>query len=401
MKLLDKKGFILVETLIVTVFVATLFLLVYQNIVPYIGEYETLTTYDDVDSVYASNLYKQLLVRAMDTDYVDTHLLTNTYLDITDCTNSNIYQNVSYCQKLKQMIGVSENDTILLTAYDISKFREEVKTNEFFDSGKLSNFRSYVNTISNKDSFYDETNPNQFLIGKYRLFLTRTVVNADKSTSLRYVNLGIYDGKYKRYTMGEKVEFNPGNGIQTFYVLKNSSSYEETVTLILSNNIGTETIFNDTPGKPDSVLTILKSNTDQWTNVTPLTSRNTYVSKNGYTISYEGYRSRLLEPSDLYTILGQMVEENFFDTTNLFSLPLEEENLSYLFDNLTDNTGYWMANMVTENNEMAWTIQKNLLAPAFINNTKPDIFVDPNTTVKNASIGVRPVIVVEKSKLSR
>ena len=31
MKLLNKKGFILVETLIVTLFVLTLFILVYQN----------------------------------------------------------------------------------------------------------------------------------------------------------------------------------------------------------------------------------------------------------------------------------------------------------------------------------------------------------------------------------
>ena len=57
MKLLNKKGFILVETLIVTLFVLTLFILVYQNLVPSLGEYERMSSYDDVDSVYATNLF--------------------------------------------------------------------------------------------------------------------------------------------------------------------------------------------------------------------------------------------------------------------------------------------------------------------------------------------------------
>ena len=42
MKLLNKKGFALVETLIVTTFVMTIFIFVYQNLVPLIGEYEKI-----------------------------------------------------------------------------------------------------------------------------------------------------------------------------------------------------------------------------------------------------------------------------------------------------------------------------------------------------------------------
>ena len=61
MKKLNKKGVILVETLVVTVFVMTLFMFVYQNTVPNLGAYEKLMYYDDIDSVYASNLIKQLI----------------------------------------------------------------------------------------------------------------------------------------------------------------------------------------------------------------------------------------------------------------------------------------------------------------------------------------------------
>ena len=244
MKLLNKKGFILVETLIVTIFVATLFILVYQNIVPSIGQYEALATYDDIDSVYASNLYKQLLIRYANNDYIDDYLQSRSYLNISDCTNSDIYMNSDYCVALKESLGILEDDFIFLIDYNqLEQFRNEVKTDDFFDSGRLSNFRNYMNTIPDKDSFYDENDSNQTLVGKYRLFITRTIVNADQSTSLRYANLVIYDGKYPRYTMGEEIKFNPGDRERTFYVLKNSSSFEKTVTLILAENMGTNTFL--------------------------------------------------------------------------------------------------------------------------------------------------------------
>lgn len=192
MKLLNKKGFVLIETLIVAVFVVTLFIFVYQNVVPHIGEYETMTSYDDIDSVYASNLLKRILVRYSNLDYIDSYLSDHTYLDITDCEDTNIYQNPDYCSKIKNSLGILEDDYIFLSDYNISKFRDEVNKNDFFDSGKLSNFRNYIHTVSNVDSFYDSSDNNQTLTGKYRLFITRTVTNIDQSTSSKYANIGIY-----------------------------------------------------------------------------------------------------------------------------------------------------------------------------------------------------------------
>ena len=191
MKMLNKKGFVLVETLIVTAFVVTLFIIVYQNVIPYIGEYEKMSSYDDVDSVYASNLMKQVIIKYADLNYIDTQLKNNTYVNISDCSNSLIYRDQDYCLKVKNTLGISNDDYILLTRYDISSFREEVKKNDFFDSGKLSNFRSYINTVSNLDTFYDPSDNTKQVSGKYRLFITRTVTNSDLSTSMKYVNIGV------------------------------------------------------------------------------------------------------------------------------------------------------------------------------------------------------------------
>ena len=46
---LNKKGFVLAETLVVAVFMATIFTIIYVNFYPLIGEYEKREVYDDVD----------------------------------------------------------------------------------------------------------------------------------------------------------------------------------------------------------------------------------------------------------------------------------------------------------------------------------------------------------------
>lgn len=388
MKLFNKKGFILVETLVVTLFISIVFILVYQNLVPSIGKYQAMVSYDDIDSVYASNLWKQSLLRYGNMDYIDSYLQDHTYLNISDCSDSNIYNNEQYCQKIKKILNILEDDYVFITDYNIHNFRKVVKKDNFFDSGKLSNFRNYIATVSDKDSFYNENDGNAVLVGKYRLFLTRTVTNADQSTSLKYANLGIYTGKYKHYNMGEVVTFAPGTttGNMNFYVLKNSSSNENTVTLILDRNIGPTTAFNstNTGGIPNLALAVLKDSTSTWDNVIPFTSSHQYIS-NGYTISYEGYQARLLEPNDIYETFGNRLQKDYFEKDTLFPIPFHDNSLNFLCNELSNTSGYWMANTVLANSEMAWVVQNEKITPIFISNS--------------SDIGVRPIVVVSKDKL--
>ena len=384
MKMLNKKGFVLVETLIVTAFVVTLFIIVYQNVIPYIGEYEKMSSYDDVDSVYASNLMKQVIIKYADLNYIDTQLKNNTYVNISDCSNSLIYRDQDYCLKVKNTLGISNDDYILLTRYDISSFREEVKKNDFFDSGKLSNFRSYINTVSNLDTFYDPSDNTKQVSGKYRLFMTRTVTNSDLSTSMKYVNIGVFLGNYTRYYAGDMITFNPGGGDRNFYVLKDSSSKESTLTLILANNLGDSINFNSTgvSGNPDTLLSYLKQMTDTWVNTKSLTSSNQFSSSDGYTIYYNNYHARLLDENDIYNLLGCRVSKKCFDVGSLFETNLS--NTKFLYDNLNNN-GYWLASTVNNNSGFAWTVQNGKLAPMEITGTN--------------NIGLRPVIVIDKDKL--
>lgn len=61
MKKLNSKGFVLAETLVVSVFLITIFTMIYTNFYPVIGEYEKRETYDDVDGKYVAYWVKKLV----------------------------------------------------------------------------------------------------------------------------------------------------------------------------------------------------------------------------------------------------------------------------------------------------------------------------------------------------
>ena len=61
MKKLNNKGFVLAETLIVTVFILAIFTMIYTYYYPTIGLYEERETYDDVDGKYVAYWIKQLI----------------------------------------------------------------------------------------------------------------------------------------------------------------------------------------------------------------------------------------------------------------------------------------------------------------------------------------------------
>lgn len=52
---INKKGFVLAETLVVTVFVMTIFTIIYANFYPIYGKYQEREYFDDIDSTY--NVY--------------------------------------------------------------------------------------------------------------------------------------------------------------------------------------------------------------------------------------------------------------------------------------------------------------------------------------------------------
>ena len=403
MKKMNKKGFIMVETLIVTVFVVTLFILIYQITVPALGEYESIYIYDDIDSIYASDLYKQMLTRYGNLYYVEEQLKTKNYLDVSDCSNTNVYSNSDYCNQVKKSIGITDRDYIFITKYDISSFKNEVRTDEKFDSGNLSNFRNYINTVPNIEKLMNKVS-NSGYNGRYRLFITRTILEADGTSSRRYVNVGVYTGNYEKFLMGEKVYFNPtgtnSSGNLPFFVLKNSLSTEESVTLIYDGVLANSSVCfleknydkYDTSLSPQPLLKKLKSLTDSWTRANSM-SNYMYNSKAGYSINYSGYRARLIDEDDIIEVLGCKTDGSMcFSPDDAFLVENDDNLLSFLTHGLTNTNGYWTGIAVPNSNLYAWSIKKTGIVPTSLSDC---------LTSNTNNIGITPVIEVKKEYVSR
>ena len=61
MKKINRKGFVLAETLVVTVFLMIIFTMIYQNFIPLMGEYEKRENFNDIDSTYSIYWLKRLI----------------------------------------------------------------------------------------------------------------------------------------------------------------------------------------------------------------------------------------------------------------------------------------------------------------------------------------------------
>ncbi len=293
MKRIGNRGFILVETLIVAVFIMTIFILIYRNSVPMIGKYEELSHFDDLDSVYAANMVRKMVTNYLSFEQIDSLLSTATYADISDCGNSNLYTDASYCTKLKENLQIENDDVIFITRYNLSEavplsgksFRDTVKENVLFDSGSLSNFREYIRTVPDNESFYNPSNISNKAIGVYRLFITRSVRLSDGTTQTKYANIGIYKTTYVLSNVGASASLK-ANG--TSLVLDIGENYPFTSFLKIQYSFsGGTTVCN-----PANNITLGAKNQEVTCTLTEKNGNklHTHFTVNhGYTPALKGY----------------------------------------------------------------------------------------------------------------
>lgn len=203
MKRINNRGVVLLETLIVSIFVLTIFVFVYRNSVPMMGQYQKLEKFDDIDSVYAANLVKNMVITYIPENYIeDTLLATASYADISNCDDSNLYTDANYCKKVKENLNIGSTDIMYITRYnasDMNDFKNDIKSSKMdslFVGGELGDFRDYLKTVSNSESFYDPANNTNKVVGVYRVFISRTVSKMDGTTMKKYANIGIYKSNY-------------------------------------------------------------------------------------------------------------------------------------------------------------------------------------------------------------
>lgn len=162
MEKINSKGFILAETLVVTVFVMIMFIFMYRNAVPLSAEYKRRENYDDIETVYAANEIKKLVMMDPAFDSWAAEVETNYYKDISNCSNYSTDDLRILCGVLKQKLGMdtgSKKDYILLITNDINRFRLRVKKGEIFNSSglrALKDYISYLPSITSSTAGYEQ-----------------------------------------------------------------------------------------------------------------------------------------------------------------------------------------------------------------------------------------------------
>ncbi len=186
-KKINNKGFVLAETLIVTVIILTLFTMIYINFYPLIGEYEKREVYDDADGKYAIYWIKRIIESDSYTvnDSIK-HDAWNKYgyirFECKDVNNSDNMQ--SLCKELVKSLEFSNCDNegnncdIFITKYQIGSggaepsgsnvfFKDTVNNDNPIRSGNNKSIRKYEelgkSDCSGDASLCDKVFPSYFV----------------------------------------------------------------------------------------------------------------------------------------------------------------------------------------------------------------------------------------------
>ena len=115
---MNKKGFALTETLVVVVFLVTIFTFIYVSIVPLIGKYESaIEKEEDIDIIYKLYHVRKVL---MSDNYRNT--LANEEVKNIRCDNLTT-QNKTFCNQLMEQMELKTSTTeyyILVYAKSLS-----------------------------------------------------------------------------------------------------------------------------------------------------------------------------------------------------------------------------------------------------------------------------------------
>ena len=160
---LNDKGFVLVETLIVSVFVMGLFTLMYTNFYPLMGEYEKREHYDDMESLYDTYMIK----KSLENDGIIS-LLGEDFV-VLDRSSYRYETSKNYYEKLKE-----KNNLIvaIITNYNITNLKENINNNiDSINTLKLEEkeaFKEYILSLSNYEEQSGSLNLRYRVIAMYK-----------------------------------------------------------------------------------------------------------------------------------------------------------------------------------------------------------------------------------------
>ena len=186
MKKSNKKGFILAETIAVSVVIMTALVIIYTQFMTISKSYARTFTYNSVNNMYLVNNVKEY-IKDDGFDKLIEELDNKLYIDITSCPTS-YFINYIYCRSLVENSNIKQ---IIFTKQNL----EELENN--LDDGLSEKMKQFIKSIN-----YDDVNNH------------RLIVEFNDET---YATLVVSNIKEEEFAM-EPVEFDYTGGEQVFTV---------------------------------------------------------------------------------------------------------------------------------------------------------------------------------------
>ena len=153
MKKNNKKGFVLAETIAISVVVMTSLVIVYTQFMYLSKSYSRTFNYNSVNNMYLANNIK-MFINNDGLDNLINGLTANNYIDITSCPTEYFTEYI-YCQTLLSNLNIKQ---VIFTKSDL----DDLKNNLSSLSEKMKQFINYINDEENDKyriivEFKDET----------------------------------------------------------------------------------------------------------------------------------------------------------------------------------------------------------------------------------------------------
>jgi len=155
----DNRGFVIVETIIVAVFVIGICTFLFLNLLPLIGDYERISKYDSVDSKYKIHEIRKMIIRDVLNGDVSEDVIKN---KLAGKSYYRFENNDDFCKEIesKKYCSLLLSDRfldvkqIMFTPFKLVATKNDVKA-DVEVSRELKEYIDYIESFKKESSAYD------------------------------------------------------------------------------------------------------------------------------------------------------------------------------------------------------------------------------------------------------
>ena len=426
MKKKSKSGFLLAETIIVSMVVITALIIIYIQFINITKNYQNSMKYNNVDKLHNINQIVKF-VESEDTESLVTLLNNseNRYVDLTSCDNFTEYL---YCENLFDILNIK---TVLLTDENTSTLVNNIKGKNLVGEGMYNFLRRISSDGTNSERIVVEFNDETFATLKLNVAYQETLLNgADPELSKNLIPVVISsNGEVKKADItsewykyedkkwanavvvnNDKQEYynisNPNtiidaNDIAAYYVWIPRYKYEIFTDVKNLEIVGSITDSSEYVNKADIINIVFENKmTDKSTG----TNKDEWLTHPAFTFGEEdlngiwvgkfettgtaseptvlGYDSRYTETNNVKSLRSQKVSEQFLTSlkiTKLYNLSKKSamlKNIEWGAIAYLTNSQYGRC---TENSDGSYTCEEVMINNSNVHNTGCAASVAPTT----------------------